>query len=89
MSQPVLMEEKMHNMLHELSQEFPEHNERMQLLRATDADFAELYNAYHETNQAVLRAESDEEPTDDNHLNELRHARVRLKDSIYSKLTSA
>ena len=79
----------MHNMLHELSQEFPEHGEHMQLLRASDPHFDRLYNDYHQVNQAVLRAETDEEPTSDDHLHEMRVQRVQLKDEIYAILTSA
>ena len=76
----------MTNMMHELSQEFPQYIDRMQLLRVADTHFAELYNEYHEVNQAVLRAENDEEPTSDDHLNALRHRRVQLKDEIYARL---
>ena len=76
----------MTNMMHELGQEFPQYIDRMQLLRVADAHFAELYNEYHEVNQAVLRAETDEEPTSDDHLNALRHRRVQLKDEIYARL---
>lgn len=76
------------HMLHELSQDFPQYVERMQLLRVADPHFAELYNEYHEVNQAVLKAENDEEPTGDDHLNALRHRRVQLKDEIYALLTT-
>ncbi len=75
-------------MLHELGEDFPQFKERMQLLRVADPHFSELYNEYHEVNQAVLRAESEEEPTSDDHLNALRHRRVQLKDEIYALLTS-
>ncbi len=76
----------MTNMMHELSEEFPQYIDRMQLLRVADTHFADLYNEYHDVNQAVLRAESDEEPTSDDHLNALRHRRVQLKDEIYARL---
>ena len=77
----------MTHMLHELSEDFPQYIERMQLLRVADPHFAELYNEYHEVNQSVLKAETDEEPTSDDHLNALRHRRVQLKDDIYALLT--
>ena len=77
----------MTHMLHELSEEFPQYIERMQLLRVADTHFAELYNDYHEVNQAVLRAEADDEPASDDRLNALRHRRVQLKDEIYALLT--
>jgi uncharacterized protein YdcH (DUF465 family) len=38
---------------------------------------------------ASLGEQTDDEPTGDNHLNELRHKRVRLKDEIYAMPTAA
>ena len=76
------------NMLHELGEDFPQYQERMHLLRVADPHFADLYNEYHDVNQAVLKAETDEEPTSDDHLNALRHRRVQLKDEIYARLTA-
>ena len=76
------------HMLHELSEDFPQYIERINTLRRSDTHFADLYSDYHEVNQAVLKAESDEEPTSDDHLNALRHRRVQLKDEIYALLTT-
>ncbi|PUB15416.1 YdcH family protein [Yoonia sediminilitoris] len=79
----------MSNTPHELADEFPEHVERMHELRASDAHFAKLFDAYHTTNRAVHRAETDVEPTSDEHLVTLRKERMALKDQIYAQLSKA
>ncbi len=73
---------------HELAEEFPEHIAKMRELRDGDAHFAKLYDAYHEANRAVHRAETDIEPTSDDHMAELRKERILLKDEIYAYLVS-
>lgn len=79
----------MTNTPHELAAEFPEHVEKMHDLRVSDAHFAKLFEAYHATNRAVHRAETDVEPTSDEHLVELRKERMALKDQIYALLTKS
>jgi len=73
---------------HELAEEFPNHVEKMHALKLTDAHFAKLFDAYHEVNRAVHRAETNLEPTDDAHEAKLRKERTRLKDEIYASLTA-
>ena len=72
---------------HELPEDFPEHVAKMQELRASDAHFAKMYDAYHTANRATHRAETDVEPTSDDHMAELRRERMFLKDQIYAYLT--
>lgn len=72
---------------HELAEDFPDHVEKMHELRASDAHFAKLYDAYHVANRATHRAETNVEPTTDEHLTDLRKDRMRLKDEIYAYLT--
>lgn len=72
---------------HELAEEFPEHVDRIHDLRQSDAHFAKMFEAYHVTNRAVHRAETNVEPTSDDHLIDLRKERVMLKDQIYAYLT--
>lgn len=79
----------MSNTPHELAEDFPEHVEKMHELRASDAHFAKLQDAYHDANRAVHRAETDVAPTTDAHLTELRRERMRLKDEIYAYLTTS
>lgn len=78
----------MSNTPHELAEEFPEHVDAMHRLKAEDAHFAKLFDEYHEVNRAVHRAETDVEPTDDAHMEELRKRRMVLKDEIYALLTA-
>ena len=72
---------------HELAADFPEHVDLMHQLRESDAHFAKMADSYHTLNRAVHRAESDIEPTSDDHLQQMRRDRVALKDEIYAYLT--
>jgi len=72
---------------HELAEEFPEHTALMHDLREKDAHFTKLSDAYHTINRAVHRAETDVEPTSDDHLVDMRKERLHLKDEIYRYLT--
>lgn len=71
---------------HELPEEFPEHAEKIYALKGEDAHFAKLFDAYHEVNRAIHRAETNIEPTDDFHLEDMRKERLRLKDEIFGML---
>ncbi|SMH51325.1 YdcH family protein [Maritimibacter sp. HL-12] len=73
---------------HELVEEFPEHAERMEALRASDRAFAKLYDDYHEINRKVVEAETLERPTDHFHEEEMRKERALLKDEIYKALST-
>lgn len=72
---------------HELAEDFPEYVEKMRDLKVSDAHFARLFDAYHEVNRAVHRAETDVEPTGDEEMETMRRERMRLKDEIYAILT--
>lgn len=72
---------------HELAEDFPDKVALIHRLKESDAHFARLVDEYHQINGAVHRAETDVEPTDDLHLNEMRKKRMRLKDEIYRILT--
>lgn len=74
---------------HELAEEFPAHVEAMHKLKESDEHFAKLFEDYHEINRAVHRAETDVEPTDDEHMEQMRKARMKLKDEIWSILRAA
>jgi uncharacterized protein YdcH (DUF465 family) len=71
---------------HELHEEFPDHAARMSTLKATDPAFAALADRYHEINRAIHRAETDIEPTSDDHVEAMRRDRMRLKDQIWARL---
>ncbi|SFJ49718.1 YdcH family protein [Jannaschia pohangensis] len=72
---------------HELAEEFPEHTQKIHDLRQSDAHFARLADEYHDINRAVHRAETDVEPTSDDHMTEMRKQRLRLKDRIAAVLS--
>ena len=74
---------------HELAADFPEHADKIAKMRQTDAHFARLADDYHAANKAVYLAESDLEPTSDDHLVDLRKERLRLKDEIFGYLTAS
>ena len=72
---------------HELHEEFPDHVEKLSQLKASDAHFAKLADAYHEVNRAVHRAETSIEPMSEAAEQDLRRKRTALKDEIYGLLT--
>lgn len=76
----------MANTPHELSEEFPDHIEKMHELKQSNAHFAKLFDAYHEKNREIHRAETDIEPTDDFNMENMRKERLKLKDEIYGML---
>lgn len=67
---------------HELADEFPEHTALMHDLRQKDAHFIKMSDAYHTINRAVHRAETDVEPTSDDHLVEMRKERIDRKSVV-------
>lgn len=71
---------------HELIEEFPDQIDLMHELKLKDAHFAKMYEAYHTINRAIHLAETNLEPTDDLHMNEMRKERLALKDEISAAL---
>ncbi len=74
---------------HELTEEFPELVEQMAALRQSDNHFAKLSEDYHTVNRALHRAETNVEPTSDEHMVEMRKERMALKDEIYAYVKKA
>lgn len=79
----------MSNTPHELSEEFPEHLEKIHALKTGNAHFARLFDEYHAINRAIHRAETNVEPTDDINDITMRKKRMALKDEIWSLLQTA
>ena len=77
----------MSNTPHELHAEFPEFADQIHELKTNDAHFEKLFDAYHEINRAVHRAETDVEPTDDTNMENMRKQRMQLKDELYAILS--
>lgn len=67
---------------HELFEEFPDKVDKIHELKLANQKFAQLYDAYHDCNQAILRAEAEIEPTDDFHLEDMKKQRLALMDEI-------
>ncbi|MCC0049375.1 MAG: DUF465 domain-containing protein [Rhodobiaceae bacterium] len=67
---------------HELHEEFPEHADRIHELKTANTHFAQLAEKYHEINRAIHRAETEVEPTDDFHLEDMKKQRLALKDEL-------
>lgn len=79
----------MSNTPNELLAEFPQYAFKITQLKTREPHFARLYTEYHEVNRAIHRAETNIEPTDDVHLEDMRKQRLKLKDEIYAMLTAA
>ncbi|WP_085310136.1 YdcH family protein [Planktotalea arctica] len=73
---------------HELAEEFPQHIEKMSALKVSDAHFAKMFEAYHEVNRAVHRAETNVEPIAQMAEVDLRKKRSALKDEIAAYLST-
>lgn len=73
---------------HELASDFPEYAEKISELRQSDVHFAKMVEEYHTINRDVHRAETDVEPTSDDHMAQMRKQRMMLKDQIYAALTA-
>lgn len=73
---------------HELAGDFPEKAEIISALRKSNTHFAKLADAYHDLNRDVHRAETDVEPTSDEHLTQMRKERMALKDELYALITT-
>lgn len=71
---------------HELNEEFPDLTEQMAALRQSDSHFSKLSESYHTLNRALHRAETDVEPTSDEHMTQMRKERLALKDEIFGYL---
>ena len=71
---------------HQLHEEFPEYRDRMHQLKESNAHFRRLQDEYHDVNRKIHRAETNIEPTDDFHMEDLRKRRLRLKDEIFGML---
>ncbi len=71
---------------HDLTQEFPGMAERIHELKLSDQHFRRLVEEYHQVNDAIHRAETNVEPTDGFHEEDLRKQRLALKDRIAAAL---
>ncbi|MDR4505460.1 MAG: DUF465 domain-containing protein [Candidatus Scalindua sp.] len=69
---------------HPLVKQFPEHKDKIHELKMTNNHFADLMKKYEDTDKHIFRIESDEEPSGDEYLRELKKKRLQLTDEIFS-----
>lgn len=74
---------------HPLAAEFPEFKEKIHALKMTNAHFAKLFDEYHDTDKAVLRAENGVEHLADSAVENLKKIRINLKDQLFQILQTA
>lgn len=71
---------------HPLSVEFPEFKEKIHALKMENPHFAKLFNEYDETDKAVNQAENGVVNLADEALEDLKKARIMLKDQLFQLL---
>ncbi len=71
---------------HDIGREFPEYRDRIHSLKTSNAHFARLFDEYHELDKQVARIEQEIEPTSDDHAEELKKRRLKLKDELFAML---
>ena len=72
---------------HNLTNEFPEQEEKINTFKLNDDVFKKMYVNYEEINALIQHyEEGDQNHTTDEHLTDLRKKRVHLKDDLYSYL---
>lgn len=74
---------------HELAEDFPGQADLIHDLKMKDGEFRVLAERYHQVNRAIHRAETNVQPTDQFHEEDMRKERMRLKDQIAARLSAA
>lgn len=71
---------------HDLHHEFPEYNDAIHQLKTSNHHFAKLFDEYHRVNKDIRRIEENEEPVTDAALEDMKKARLKLKDELHNML---
>ena len=74
---------------HELAEELPEFAEAIHDRKVSDTHFAKLFDEYHEVNREIHRGETNVQPMDDFHLEDLKKKRLFLLDELKGMLTAS
>jgi len=74
---------------HHLHHEFPQYSDKIHQLKVSDAQFAKLFEEYHDRDREIRRAEQGVEHLGDAKLEELKLRRVHLKDQLFHRLQAA
>lgn len=73
---------------HDLATEFPELKDKIHELKISNAHFRNLFEKYQEIDKGVSRAEARIDLLSNEQEENLRKERLKLKDELYSMLTS-
>jgi uncharacterized protein YdcH (DUF465 family) len=71
---------------HSIFKDFPEMHEHIHEIKKNDSHFASMSDKYDELEQAIHSMESGEQAYTDEHLEELKKKRLKLKDELFSLL---
>ena len=73
---------------HDLHHEFPEMSEAIRELKMSNAHFAKLFEAYHDSTDDVEGLQGQGVPVADATMDEMKKQRVKLKDELYDMLVA-
>jgi uncharacterized protein YdcH (DUF465 family) len=71
---------------HPFIAEFPGHSETILLLKSADGTFCEQFEEYHKLDDEICRIEENMEYATDQHLEEIKFKRAKLKDALYASV---
>lgn len=74
---------------HDLIHEFPEHKERIHLLKLENNYFLRLFDEYHNVARKVRNIENEVEVASDPYLEDMKKERLLLKDKLYTLIIAA
>lgn len=73
---------------HDLVHEFPEHREKIRVLKMENAHFSKLFDEYHVVTKEVESMEGNNVPVSDESFGDAKKKRASLKDQLYAMLTA-
>jgi uncharacterized protein YdcH (DUF465 family) len=74
---------------HSFAEEFPEFKDLIHELKLNDNHFKRLFDEYDSVDKEVVRFEQEVEVACDEHLEDVKKKRLKLKDELYAILTKA
>ncbi len=76
----------MFNETHHLIEEFPEFKEKIQELKSSNKHFKHLFDKYEELDKEIHSVAQEVRAISDEHAEELKKKRLKLKDELYAIL---
>jgi uncharacterized protein YdcH (DUF465 family) len=74
---------------HALLVDFPEYQNKISLLTASDSEFADDAKQYHKLDTEIRKLELRNSPTSDDFMHQAKLDRTVLKDKLYQQFTQA